>query len=132
MLKRISWILFACSFGAYANEDVLSVDTIVSNSFDLVFPNELNIQPEQSDFKVNNFILMSNEAGERWVVVTMSNTSSGRRSLTHKHLMAIVADGQRIAPIEFIQSFKANETLTLTINFGMSKFPLLSVYSRLG
>lgn len=132
MLKRISWILFACSFGAYANEDVLSVDTIVSNSFDLVFPNESNIQPEQSDFKVNNFILMSNEAGERWVVVTMSNTSSGRRSLTHKHLMAIVADGQRIAPIEFIQSFKANETLTLTINFGMSKFPLLSVYSRLG
>ncbi|MDP5136181.1 hypothetical protein ORJ04_09490 [Rheinheimera baltica] len=132
MLKRISWILLACSFGAYANEDVLSVDTIVSNSFDLVFPNESNIQPEQSDFKVNNFILMSNEAGERWVVVTMSNTSSGRRSLTHKHLMAIVADGQRIAPIEFIQSFKANETLTLTINFGMSKFPLLSVYSRLG
>ena len=132
MLKRISWILFACSFGAYANEDVLSVDTIVSNSFDLVFPNESNIQQEQSDFKVNNFILMSNEAGERWVVVTMSNTSSGRRSLTHKHLMAIVADGQRIAPIEFIQSFKANETLTLTINFGMSKFPLLSVYSRLG
>jgi len=132
VLKRISWILFACSFGAYANEDVLSVDTIVSNSFDLVFPNESNIQPEQSDFKVNNFILMSNEAGERWVVVTMSNTSSGRRSLTHKHLMAIVADGQRIAPIEFIQSFKANETLTLTINFGMSKFPLLSVYSRLG
>lgn len=130
MIKRIPWLLLACSYGAHAAEEVISVDRVVPNSVELAFPNESNIQPEQSDFSVNNFVLMSNDSGERWAVVTLTNRASGRRSLTNKHLMAIVADGQRIAPMELLQSFKANETLSLTINFGESKFPLLSVYSR--
>jgi hypothetical protein len=132
MLKRMSLILLVCTFGAHSGEEVLSIDRVVPNSFNLAFPNESNIQPEQSDFSVNNFVLMSNDSGERWAVVTLTNMASGRRSLTNKHLMAIVADGQRIAPLEFLQSFKADETLSLTINFGESKFPLLSVYSRSG
>lgn len=130
MLKIISWILLATSFVAYSSDEVLSIDRIVPNNFGLAFPNESNIQPEQSDFQVNNFVLMSNEVGERWAVVTLTNLASGSRSLTNKHLMALVANGQRIIPIEFSQNFKADETLSLTINFGESKFPLLSVYSR--
>ena len=128
----MSWILLVCAFGAHSGEEVLSIDRVVPNSFNLAFPNESNTQPEQSDFSVNNFVLMSNDSGERWAVVTLTNMASGRRSLTNKHLMAIVADGQRIAPLEFLQSFKADETLSLTINFGESKFPLLSIYSRSG
>ncbi len=132
MLKRMSWALLACAFTAHSAEEVLSIDRVIPNNFDLVFPNESNIQPEQSDFSVNNFVLMSNDSGERWAVVTLTNMASGQRSLTNKHLMAIVANGQRIAPLEFLQSFRADETLSLTISFGESKFPLLSVYSRPG
>jgi hypothetical protein len=132
MLKRISWLLLACSFAAYSSDEALSIDRVVPNSFDLAFPNDSNIQPEQSDFEISNFALMSNDLGERWAVVTLTNLASGSRSLTNKHLLALVANGQRIAPTEFSQSFKAGETLSLTINFGESKFPLLSVYSRSG
>lgn len=132
VLKRISWALLVCAFGAHSGEEVLSVDRVIPNDIELAFPNESNIQPEQSDFKVNHTVLMSNDSGERWAVVTLTNMATGRRTLTQKHLMAIVADGQRIAPIEFLHSFKANETFSLTINFGESKFPLLSVYSRTG
>lgn len=130
MLKRTFLVLLACSFGVHANEDVLSIDRVVAGNVNLAFPNEQNIQPEQSEFKVNNFVLMSNDTGERWAVVTLTNHASGSRSLTNKHLMALVADGQRIAPVEFSQLFKANETITITTNFGESKFPLLSVYTR--
>lgn len=132
ILKKMLMTLLACSFCSHADEDVLTIDRVVSGSIELAFPNEQNLQPEQSDFEINNFVLMSNEAGERWAVVTLTNQASGRRALTHKQLMAIVADGRRVAPIEFLQSFKANETLSVTINFGNIKFPLLSVYSRSG
>ena len=69
MLRRMSWILLVCTFCAHSSEEVLSIDRVVPNSFDLAFPNESNIQPEQSDFSVNNFVLMSNDSGERWAVV---------------------------------------------------------------
>lgn len=130
MKKGMFGVLLVSSFGAYSGDDALSIDRVVPNSFDLAFPNDANVQPEQSDFVVNNFALMSNDSGERWAVVTLTNRASGRRSLTQKHLMAIVADGNRVSPIEFLRTFRANETLSLTINFGESKFPLLSVYSR--
>lgn len=132
MLKRMLLVLLVCSSTSYADDTTLSIDRAVSGGVELAFPNEQNMQPEQSDFEVKNFVLMSNDAGERWAVVTLTNQASGRRTLTHKHLMAIVADGQRVIPIEFMQSFKANETLSVTITFGASKFPLLSIYSRSG
>lgn len=132
MLKRMLLALLVCSSTSYADDTTLSIDRAVSGGVELAFPNEQNMQPEQSDFEVKNFVLMSNDIGERWAVVTLTNQASGRRTLTHKHLMAIVADGQRVIPIEFMQSFKANETLSVTITFGASKFPLLSIYSRSG
>lgn len=130
MFKILGWFLISFSFVAYSNEDVLSIDRVVPHNIDLAFPNKLNIQPEQSDFEVNNFILMSNEVGQRWAVVTVTNLASGGRSLTNKHLMALIANGGRREPVEFSRLFKANETLSVTINFGESQFPLLSVYSR--
>ncbi|NVK56542.1 MAG: hypothetical protein HWE26_13090 [Alteromonadaceae bacterium] len=130
MLKRISWTLLFFALSTSADEDILSVDRVIPNSIDFAFPNESSIQPEPSDFTVKNFVLMSNDAGGRWAVVTITNEASGSRSLTHKHLMAVVANGQRVSPIEFLQSFRANETLSLTISFGRRKFPLLLVYSR--
>lgn len=130
MLKAICWIVFVCSFAAHSSEDVISIDRVVLSNVHLAFPNDANVQPEQGDFEVNNFILMSNDIGKRWAVVTVTNLASGGRSLTNKHLMALIANGERRSPIEFSRSLKANETLSLTVFFGESSFPLLSVYSR--
>ncbi|MGB3725850.1 MAG: hypothetical protein WA981_08795 [Glaciecola sp.] len=130
MLKPLFLLLLTYSSFAQSSNDVLSIDRVVPKSANLAFPNTSNIQPEQSDFTVDNFVLMSNEKGERWAVVTLVNLASGSRTLTHRQLMALLANGDRVQPIEFSHSFKANEILSLTIYFGESKFPLLSVYSR--
>ena len=130
MSKYIAILILFISFNITASDDVLSVDRVVPHSFELAFPNEDKIDPELSDFKVINFVLMSNESGERYAVVTMKNLANGSRTLNQKHLLAQLADGQRISPLPFSQAFSAKESISLTINFGQSKFPLLSVYSR--
>ncbi len=73
---------------------------------------------------------MSNELGERWAVITLKNSSSGSRVLEHGHLMAIFANGKRKSPRKFKLNFKGDETQSITVSFGESKFPVLSVYSR--
>ena len=122
-------VLFS-SFSSAASDDALSVDRVVPADLALAFPNDTNQQPDLSDFTVQHFVLMSNDAGERWAVVTMANMAQGNRSLSDKHLMAILANGQRISPQPFTQMFRGGETLSLTLYFGDSKFPLLSVYAR--
>lgn len=126
------WMLFAAlSFSSITHgNEALSVETPLPSNLQLAFPNESNIQPEESPFVVESVVPMSNELGERWAVVTLRNSVSGRRTLNHKHLMALVADGTRLHPEPFTQSFLANESLSIVVNFGLRKFPLLDVYSR--
>ncbi|MEO2282013.1 hypothetical protein [Pseudoalteromonas pernae] len=130
MLKRILWLALLSASSVYANNDVIMVDRVIVDSVKLAFPNDEKIQPDLSDFVVDSVVLMSNEEGERWAVVTVSNQVNGLRTMTQKHLNAVVANGQRISPSEFSQVFKANETLSLTVYFGHSKFPLLDVHTR--
>ncbi|ATD09604.1 MULTISPECIES: hypothetical protein [Pseudoalteromonas] len=132
MIKRIIsgfWLLML-AVNAQAAEEALTIDSVVSNNMELAFPNDANIYPDISDFKVLNAVLMSNENGERWAMITIKNESSGRRTLTQKHLLALTANGQRIAPMKLSESFDGGETLSLTLAFGENKFPLLNVYTR--
>ena len=131
MLKGMITIfgIFLLTTSAQASEP-LSVDRAVTHSLELSFPNESNIKPEISDFDVLNYILMSNEDGERWVVVTIRNKENGTRTLNQKHLLGLLANGERVHPHEFKQAYLGNETISLTLNFGESKFPVLEVYSR--
>ncbi|MCG9761580.1 hypothetical protein L1D50_21135 [Pseudoalteromonas sp. Isolate6] len=122
--------LFMLAMNTKAAEKALTIDNVVPNNMALAFANDANIYPDSSDFKVLNAVLMSNESGERWAVVTLKNQSSGRRTLTHKHLLALTANGQRIAPMKLSENFDGGETLSLTLAFGENKFPLLSVYTR--
>lgn len=130
MGKRIIGLIFLFSFSVFADDSVLSVDRAISNNIELAFPNDSNIQPALSDFEVINFILLSNEAGERWAVVTFKNLSSGRRTVTEKHVLALLANGSRVNPSEFTEAFGGKEVKSVTISFSDSKFPILSVYSR--
>ncbi|MDP2566266.1 hypothetical protein [Pseudoalteromonas marina] len=126
------WILMLVllSFSALANsEKVINVDRAIPNSLHLAFPNDANITPKKGDFEVLNYILMSNNEGERWAVITLTNVSSGNRELNEDHLLALFADGTRLAPLAFTLSFKGNETQSVTVSFAEYKFPILSVYS---
>ncbi|WP_299494786.1 hypothetical protein [uncultured Shewanella sp.] len=130
MIKYVSPILLLLSFTAASTEnEALNIDQVSVPASDLAFPNDRNIQPTRSSFMIQNYVLMSNDLGERWGVITIQNNSAGRRTLSEKHLLALLADGERIFPHHFSHSFKAHETQSITIAFGENKFPILSIYT---
>lgn len=129
--KYIVAVLLCLSFSTFAEEnETLNIEQVVSDRVELAFPNEDNIEPDLSDFTVKNYILLSNDLGERWVVVTLKNESSNHRTLTEKHLLSTLANGEHIFPADFSQTFKGKEVMSVTINFGLNKFPILSIQSR--
>lgn len=124
--------LLCSSKSSFASDiEVLTVDRTVAKNLQLSFPNDNNIQPDKSEFKIINYVLMSSESGERWVTITLENTSSGTRSLEREHLMGLFANGKRKSPMSYPLSFKGNEIQTFSVSFGESKFPILAVYTSI-
>ena len=116
----------------YADEDrdrVLTIDRTVINSSQIQFPNEKNINHKPSSFEVVNYVLMSSPIGERWATVTLHNKASGSRKFDSGQIMALLANGSRVKPHSYSYRFEGDETLTFSLNFGVSKFPLLEVYT---
>ncbi|MGF1697892.1 hypothetical protein L4D20_03445 [Vibrio kyushuensis] len=131
MSKYIISALLCLSFSALSDDyEAINIEQVVSERFELAFPNEDNIEPNISDFTVINYILLSEEGGERWAVVTLKNESSSRRTLTEKHLLSTLANGDYIFPSNFSQSFKGNEVMSVIISFAVNKFPILSIKTR--
>ena len=130
MKYLIVLLICLCSLHIYAKDDEsLSIDRFIPHNFEFVFPNDEKVAPIQSDFELEHFVLMSNLKGERWAVLTLTNSSRGNRQLEPQHLMAVFADGRYGTPEFQNVRFKGNETLTLTVYFGESKFPVLSVFT---
>jgi hypothetical protein len=131
MYKYVISTLVFMTFSSLANEaEVLTVDRVVSSNLELAFPNDKNLSAKPSDFELVNYVIMSNELGERWAVLTLTNTSAGNRTLEHDHLMALFADGERKNPLELKLNFAGRETQSITVSFGQSKFPILSISTR--
>ncbi|MEW6997410.1 hypothetical protein AADZ86_06885 [Colwelliaceae bacterium BS250] len=128
MHKFLVSVLILLPFFIYADEtETLIVDRVIANNLELAFPNDKNIKPKVSDFELINYVVMSNDLGERWAVVTLNNTSTGSRVFVNDHLMALFANGKRRSPLEFKLSFEAQETQSFTVSFGYNKFPILSI-----
>lgn len=131
MHKYIISVYILLAFTSNANEvEVLTVDRVVSTNIELSFPNDKNLKAKSSDFELVNYVIMSNEIGERWAVLTLTNTSSGNRMLKHDHIMALFADGERKNPLPLKLNFEGKETQSITVSFGENKFPILSVNSE--
>jgi len=45
-------------------------------------------------------------------------------------MAALFADGGRLAPQAFSRSLNGGETISITLSFGFSQFPILGVYTR--
>jgi len=128
--KSIIAVIILLSFTSQASEtEALTVDRSVVNNLELAFPNDKNVKPELSEFELINYVLMSNESGERWAVITLKNSSSGSRVLNQKHLMALFANGRRKSPGELKLNFEAQEIQSITVSFGTSEFPILAISS---
>ncbi|GAA4364863.1 hypothetical protein [Kangiella marina] len=135
MKKALLTALISLTFSTVSHakdyeRDALTIDKSVNQDIEFQFPNDDNRYPELSDFEVVNYVTMSNEYGDRKVVVTLRNNSSGNRIFVSDQIMALYANGQRISPYETKVSFKGRETQTLTLSFDSSKFPILTIYTR--
>ncbi|MFK3864585.1 hypothetical protein [Pseudoalteromonas rhizosphaerae] len=118
-------------FAAQANDEVLSVDQVALQGMPFSFENDAKVRPKNSDFSVVNSVLMSSEQGRRVAVVTIRNDASGSRILQAEHIMALFADGRRVAPISLAENIKLEdgEQRSLTLSFGEDNFPILSIFT---
>lgn len=109
---------------------VLHFDQHSMEGHEFQFENQDRLLPDRSDFKLLRFAMMSNSVGERWVLVTVQNASTGVRILKKEHLMATFANGKRRFPVKLQQRIAAGEIRSIAVNFGYNRFPMLQVETR--
>lgn len=114
----------------YSHDEILAVDEPIPETVNLEFSDTNQLRPKLSEFELLSSILMSNISGERWATVTIKNNSSHQRILDNEHITAIFADGKTRNPVQVNHKFSNQEELTMTINFGKSKFPILRINVR--
>ncbi len=112
---------------SYSQGEALTIDETIPETVNLEFSDASDLSPKIGEFKILSSILMSNLSGERWATVTMKNLSSGQRILDKEHVVAIFANGEKRNPSQAEYRFSGQEEITMIINFGKSKFPILRV-----
>lgn len=115
---------------SYSHDEILTVDEPTPDTVNLEFSDENMLLPKLSEFEVLSYILMSNVSGERWATVTIKNTSPHQRMLDNGHIITIFADGEKRNPMRVSYKFSGKEEVTIVMNFGISKFPILRVEVR--
>ncbi|MBW9259768.1 MAG: hypothetical protein K1566_06660 [Candidatus Thiodiazotropha sp. (ex. Lucinisca nassula)] len=134
MSAIFSLLLLMFSLAIQAEEvpenEVLTFDDPVPGSLYLEFTDADDLLPKIGDFKIISSLFMSNQLGERWATLTILNQSSSQRLLDRHYIVALFADGEKRHPIDIEHTFYGKEQITLTINFGKSKFPILRTEVR--
>jgi len=130
LLISTSVIPFSKADPEDVESNVLMPDEAIIGSELIEFPNDSKIYPNIGDFKILNSIKMSNLKGERWATITIRNEAHGKRNLNQDHLLALFADGNRHFPLSFEQELKSQQTISLLVNFGVNKFPILKITTR--
>lgn len=127
----IATVLLVCNTAVQADglsrDEILTVDEGIPDTINLEFASSEPITPKMGDFALLYSVLMSNPNGERWATLTLQNTSPYQRLLDREHILATFADGEKRHPLEAEYKFHGHEEISMIINFGESKFPILRV-----
>ncbi len=83
------------------------------------------LKPRANDFELIHYAPMSNKNGERWVLITVKNTSAGRLFLKSEHIVATFVNEEQINPIDLNESVDSGKVFSKTIFFGVNKFPIV-------
>ena len=83
------------------------------------------LRPMRNDFELVHFTPMSNKIGERWVLITVKNTASGRRFFKSEYIVATFANRKQAYPIYIDESVDPGKIFSKTIFFGVNKFPII-------
>lgn len=113
-----------------AEDLVLHFDDVEKNLQKLHFKDSELIKPGKSVFEIIENYFMSNNLGERWAVITIKNTSSGKRLLRNENIVATYANGKQSTAQNLDESLDGNDVLTKAVLFGVHKFPILTVEAR--
>ena len=93
----------------------------------LDFEHDDELKPVPNDFRIVEVSYLSNDIGERWAIITFENSSSGKRFLKNKAVVATFADGVQVNSFNLDETIEGNERLTKTVFFGNHRFPIVSV-----
>ena len=83
------------------------------------------LKPKANDFELLHFAPMSNKIGERWILITVKNTSIGRRLFKSEHIVGTFANGEQTNPKGLNESVNAGQIFSKAIFFGINKFPIV-------
>ncbi|MFD2178443.1 hypothetical protein [Veronia pacifica] len=119
---------FSVASAADCDQEKVTMDGQLQNL--APFPSDSWDQPLTSYFKIVTGTLMSNECGQRFALLKVKNTDSIRHVFEEGHIMAVMADQTVRYPHSFRKVMDAREEITLSVNFGKSKMPILSIYTR--
>jgi hypothetical protein len=137
IFKRLGLIIFIFAFifplVSFAGEKDVNKDNLLlfdentpkfdKFSFDI---DELErLKPKKNDFELLHFAPMSNQIGERWVLITVRNKATGHRILKSEHIVATFVNGKQAYPVVIEKSIDGGEDFSETIFFGVSKFPIV-------
>jgi len=110
-----------------ADAHILHFDDVQNDFQDLHFKDENKIKPGNSIFVIIDKYFMSNALGERWAVITIKNTSAGKRLLKNENIVATYADGSQSTAQNIDETLDGLDVLTKAVLFGFHKFPILTV-----
>ncbi len=94
-----------------------------------VFCDEEFRKPSRNDFEIIDYDVMNSEIGQRFVLVSIRNNSTGQRILSNKDLLGIFANCKARFPETFKKKLSGGETVTQTLSFGVNRFPIIKLVS---
>lgn len=122
------------AFSGYAvalDKDLtLRFENIPYKNAEVYCENDQKIKPTANDFELIDYTAMSSDQGNRYVLATIRNKSSGQRLFNQNHIIAILGDCSRIKPLSVEQKYEGKQTITTQLNFGVSRYPILKVITE--
>ena len=142
ILKRLGLIIFIFAFIfpliSFAGENNVNKDNVNKgnlllfdentprqDTFSFDIDESERLKPRANDFELIHYAPMSNKNGERYVLITVKNTSVGRRFLKSEHIVATFVNEEQINPIDLNESVDGGKVFSKTIFFGVNKFPIV-------
>lgn len=125
-------ILYLYPFAAVSDEPyytdrALHFDQPQSPLNSLNFKHDNELRPSPNDFRLIEAYFLSNNIGERWAVITIENTSPGKRFLKNEFIIATFANGNQTTGFNLNETLKSNERLTKSVFFGIHQFPVVNI-----
>jgi hypothetical protein len=137
ILKRMGLIIFIFAIifplRSFAGENKMNKDNLLlfdentprQDTFSFDIDESELLKPRANDFELLHYAPMSNEIGERWILITVKNTAAGRRFLKSEHLVATFVNEKQVNPIDLNESVDSGKVFSKTIFFGVNKFPIV-------